>query len=182
MARVKYVSAADAVGDARTVFAKWEQEGRDPINLHRIVANSPNALRNFLRLGNSLLLYGQLAPRLRELAILRIAQMMGADYEWVHHVPIAQGAGVDQGEISHLDDWRYRPEFDDREKAVIRYTEAVTRDVEVPDEVFDGLRKHLSEPEIVELTLVCGYWGMVARLIVALKIDIEPDFQRFLSD
>jgi len=181
MARVKYMSAADAVGDARNVFTKWEQEGRDPINLHRIVANSPNTLRNFLRLGNSLLLYGQLAPRLRELAILRIAQMTGADYEWVHHVPIAEEAGVNHAEISHLDDWRQRPEFDDREKAVIRYTEAVTRDVEVPDEVFDELRRHLSETEIVELTLVCGYWGMVARLIVALKIDIEPDFQRFLS-
>lgn len=181
MARVKYVSAADAVGDARVVFEKWQQEGREPINLHRIVANSPNALRNFLRLGNSLLLYGQLAPRLRELAILRIAQITGAEYEWVHHVPIAEEAGVNHAEISHLDDWRYRPEFDDREKAVVRYTEAVTRDVEVPDEVFDELRKHLSEPEIVELTLVCGYWGMVARLIVALKIDIEPDFQRFLS-
>jgi hypothetical protein len=33
---------------------------------------------------------------------------------------------------------------------------------------------------VVELTLVAGYWGMVARLLVALEIDLEPPFLQYL--
>jgi alkylhydroperoxidase family enzyme len=52
--------------------------------------------------------------------------------------------------------------------------------VSVPDDVFREARAHLSEAEVVELTLAAGYWGMVARLLVALEIDLEPSFAQHL--
>lgn len=177
MARVTYRSAADAEGDALAVFKQMEESGRPPINLHRALGNAPGALRNFLRLGNSLLLFGQLSPALRELAILRIAQMAGADYEWLHHLPLAAQAGVRDEQVAALSGWPSAVAFDEREKAVLRYVEAVSRDIAVPDDVFSTVRKHLGEGEVVELTLVCGYWGMAARLLRALEIDVEPEFQ-----
>jgi AhpD family alkylhydroperoxidase len=180
MARVGYVVTTEAQGDAREVFAKMEQRRSAILNLHRAVANSPNALRNFIRLGNSLLVHGALPPVLRELAILRVGQMTGADYEWAHHVPIARQAGVSEEQIAELGDWQTSPHYDDRERAVLRYVESVTSAVAVPDEVFRDVRVHLSETELVELTLVAGYWGMVARLLVALEIDLEPSFVQYL--
>jgi 4-carboxymuconolactone decarboxylase len=176
MARVGYVTTTEAQGDAREVFAKMEKRGSAIINLHRALANSPNMLRNFMRLGNSLLLHGVLPPALRELAVLRIAQMTGAGYEWAHHVPIARQAGVSEEQVAGLTSWHKSAHFDERERAVLRYTESVASAVAVPDEVFRELRVHLSEAEVVELTLVAGYWGLVARLLVALKIDVEPAF------
>src|SRR4030065_64639 len=118
MARVSYVATAEAQGDAREVFAKLESRGSDILNLNRVLAHSPNVLRNFMRLGNSLLFHGVLPPRLRELAILRVAELTGAHYEWAHHVPIGQLAG--------------------------------------------------------------GYWGRVARGLVALQVDVEPPYTRYL--
>jgi len=56
----------------------------------------------------------------------------------------------------------------------------VASTVAAPDEVFREVRRHLSEAEVVELTLVVGYWGMVARLLVALEIDLEPPFLQYL--
>ena len=180
MARVGYVATTEARGDAREVFAKMEQRGSAILNLHHAIANSPNALRNFMRLGNSLLLHGLLPPPLRELAILRIAQMTGADYEWAHHVPIARQVGVREEQVAGLKGWGSSQHFDDRERAVLRYTESVSSAVAAPDELFQEVRKHLSEAEVVELTLVVGYWGMVARLLVALEIDVEASSLQYL--
>lgn len=181
MARVKLLTAEEMQGDAREVVLKMGRSGREPLNIHRAIANSPNALRNFLRLGNSLLIYGSLSPALRELAILRIAQTYDATYEWVHHLPLAEEAGVREDQIANLGNWSSRPDFDEREKAVLAYVDAVTQDATVPDGVFDGVRKHLSEAEVVELTLICGYWGMVARILRALEVDIEPEFRHLAA-
>jgi 4-carboxymuconolactone decarboxylase len=179
MARVGYVTTAQAQGDAREVLAAMEARGSTILNLHRALANDPNVLRNFLRLGNSLLVYGLLPPALRELAILRVAQMTGASYEWAHHVPIAREAGVSEEQIAGLAGWDTSPHFDKRERAALRYAESVAS-LAVPDEVFREARAHLSEAEVVELTLVAGYWGMVARLLLALQIDVEPPFAQYL--
>jgi alkylhydroperoxidase family enzyme len=179
MARVSYATTSQATGDAHEVLAQMHQRGRETLNLHRAVARSPNSLRNFLRLGNSLLMYGQLAPNLRELSILRIAQLTGADYEWAHHVPIAKQAGVSQAQMQALADWRGATEFNATERAVLDYVEAATN-CGVTDPIFEAVRSHLSEEEVTELTLVCGYWDMVACILLALKIDVEPSSQKYL--
>ncbi len=180
MARVGYIETTKTEGDAREVFTKMEERGSVILNLHRAVANTPNAVRNFIRLGNSLLVHGALPPVLRELGILRVGQLTGAAYEWAHHVPIARRVGVSEEQIEALKSWQESPHFDERERAVLGYAESVTLTVTVPDEVFQDVRGHLSESEVVELTLVAGYWGMVARLLVALEVDLEPAFAKYL--
>jgi len=180
MARVSYATTSQAIGDAHEVLSQLDQRGREVLNLHRALARSPNSLRNFLRLGNSLLQYGQLPPNLRELAILRIAQMTGADYEWAHHVPIAKQAGVSASQIEALSHWRDAEEFNARERSILDYVEAITNTRDVPDSVFEAVRSQLSEEDVVELTLVCGFWGMVAAILLALKIDLEPSSQKYL--
>jgi AhpD family alkylhydroperoxidase len=179
MARVSYATTSQATGDAHEVLAQMDQRGRETLNIHRAIARSSNSLRNFLRLGNSLLLYGQLAPTLRELAILRIAQITGADYEWAHHVPIAKQAGVSDAQMQALADWRAAPDFNATDRAVLAYVEAAMA-CNIDDDVFESVRSQLSEEEVVELTLVCGYWSMVACVLTSLKIDVEPSSQKYL--
>ena len=181
MARVSYTTTSQASGDAREVLAQMDQRGREVLNLHRAVAHSSSALRNFLRLGNSLLLYGRLDAKLRELAILRIAQISGADYEWAHHVPIAKQAGVGDAQVQALADWRGADGFSPSERAALEYVEAALH-CSVTDDVFEAARSQLSEEEITELTLVCGYWGMVACILLALKIDVEPSSKKYLPE
>jgi alkylhydroperoxidase family enzyme len=180
MARVSYVATAEAEGDAREVFTKMEERGQNIINLHRALGNVPGSLRSFLRLGNSLLFRGKLPHGLRELAIMRLAQTRGADYEWAHHAPLALQAGLSQQQIDELKGWQESQAYDERERAVLGYVDAVLAGEGVPDAVFEAVRSHLSESETVELTLVCGYWGMVASMLVALAVDVEPDYLKFV--
>lgn len=180
MARVSYVEAADATGDAQKVLQGMEERGTEILNLFRALGHSQSALRNFMRLGNSLLTHGTLPPKLRELAVLRVSQVSKADYEWAHHVPIALAAGVSQEQIDAMSAWEGSSSFDDVERAVIGYAESAATAIVVPDEIFREARKHLSEEEIVELTVAVGYWGMVARVLVALEVDVEPSFTKHL--
>jgi 4-carboxymuconolactone decarboxylase len=180
MARISYAATSQAKGDARDVLKQMQERGQEILNLDRAVARSPGSLRNFLRLGASLLAHGQLPPNLRELAILRIAQITGAHYEWAHHVPLAKQAGVADAQLEGLSDWRGGNAFNARERSVLAYAEAVVTTRDVPDDVFEAVRGQLGEDDVVELTLVCGYWNMVACLLLALKIDLEPSARKYL--
>ncbi len=44
----------------------------------------------------------------------------------------------------------------------------------VPDDVFNAVRKHYSEREVVELTVLCGVYIMHNRIFTALRVDLEP--------
>ena len=64
----------------------------------------------------------------RELAILRTAILKGSTYEWHQHVRIGRDAGLSDTQINALWDWKTSPEFNDREKAVFAYIDAMHRD------------------------------------------------------
>jgi alkylhydroperoxidase family enzyme len=63
--------------------------------------------------------------------------------------------------------------FSERERAVLAYTDAMTRDVSVPDAVFSAVRSYFDERALVELTVLIGTYNMHNRVMLALGIDLE---------
>ena len=122
---------------------------------------------NAVRFGN------RLDERSRELVIMRVAVLTGCEFVWsVHEAKYAVPAGVEPAEMAALRAPDRASGFSPRDQAMLDYVDAMTRDVKVSDAVFDALRPHFSEPEIMELTvIVCGY-NMHTRLVMAL--DIRP--------
>jgi len=173
MARIPFVTEETALPETREMFAKIESRGFAVANLYRMVGHTPEVGRAFLKLGNAIRFKQQLAPPLRELAILRVGQLTGANYEWVKHVAIGLKAGVRQAQIDALDGWRTSDAFDARERAVLAYADELSRQVRVSDAVFGELRRLFDEREIVELTVTIGYYEMVCRLLEALQVELE---------
>jgi len=171
MSRVKLLEKDQAAPEIKEMFGKIEQSGVKVLNLYRAVANSPAGARNFIRLGNSLLTKAKLSPKLREMAILRIARITGSEYEWAQHIAIALEYGVTGQQAADLDRWKESGSFNDEERTVLQYVDEVTVNVKVKDETFSALHKYLDEEEITDLTISIGYWGMVARVLVALQVD-----------
>jgi alkylhydroperoxidase family enzyme len=103
-----------------------------------------------------------LSDDVREIAICRVAVINKAWYEWAHHAPLAKAGGVsDNGlkilEESDLGGKSESSELTEKQWAVVHFTDAMTRDVDVPAETFDALKKHFSEKEVVEVTAtVCS--------------------------
>jgi uncharacterized peroxidase-related enzyme len=173
MARVKLLQKEEVQPRAREIYDKIEEGGARVLNLYRALAHNPDVLRNFTRLGNSLLSRAELSPKLRELVILRVARLTGSEYEWAQHYPVALEVGVTRGQTEAISHWSDSTKFSDEERAALQYADEVAQNVEVKDETFKKLRKYLNEQCIVELTASIGYWGMVARFLVPLRVDID---------
>jgi 4-carboxymuconolactone decarboxylase len=173
VSRIKMVQNAQASPELKEIYNNLSKNGARILNLYRVVAHNPRALLNFLRLGNSLLVGTELPPKLRELAILRVAKLAGSEYEWSQHCPIALELGIDQKQIQTISHWSTSANFSAIERAVLQYTDEVAQNVTVKEETFQALQQHLNERAIVELTLSIGYWGMVARVLVPLQVSID---------
>ena len=100
----------------------------------------------------------KLGGRYRELAILRVAILNGADYEYQAHLPFALKEGASTQQIAALKAWQVSPLFDAAERAVLAYTDTMTKQIQVPDELFAEVRKHFDTQDLVELTAtIAGY-------------------------
>ncbi len=175
MARVRILKNEEAPPESKEFLEKIEGNGAVVLNLYRTLAHSPSTLSNFVKLGNVLLDHAELPPKFRELAILRIATLSGSEYEFNQHVPIALEFGVTQEQIDDIHQWPDSPHFDKGERAVLAYTDQVTLNIRVSDRIFNMLHKYLSDRSIVELTTTIGYWGMIARVLEPLEVELDDN-------
>lgn len=96
-----------------------------------------------------------LEQSLLELIKLRASQMNGCAYCIDMHTKDARLAGETEQRLYALSAWRETPFYSERERAALAWTEAVTRisPESVDDSVYESVREHLSEKELVDLTL-----------------------------
>jgi len=115
-----------------------------------------------------------LRPDLRELVILRVAVLNRAQFEFDAHVTHARQAGLTQAKINGVKATLASPPYDDLERLTLAYTDAMTRDIDVSDTLFERLAGRLDAKTIVELTATIAAYNMVSRFLVALQISLEP--------
>ena len=149
-----------------------------PPNLYKALANHPNIIAAWTEFANTLR-NGTRTPRaLRELVILRGAQLVKSEYEWAQHLKMARKAGVREAQIAALPQWRSSPEFDAKEKAALALAEAVTQG-RVSDEVYEEAMRQFDHHDYVELAVTAGFYAMVARVLDAMAVQLEPDFRQY---
>ena len=90
---------------------------------------------------------------------------------------LGRALGLTQDQINLLegDDWKDSDLFDDKEKAVIRWADEVSKlTAKHNDFAFGEMKKYFSDRQIVELTFICGMWHLSGRLAEALHLVVEP--------
>lgn len=145
-----------------------------PVNLYRALGNHPGLVAAWTEFANAIRHDSRTPRALRELMILRTAQIARSEYEWAHHLRMARKAGVPETQIASLADWRGSPDFDARERAALALTEAVMA-CDVTDAVHAEVKKHFSDAEFVELSLTAGFYAMVSRMLDAMRVELDPD-------
>jgi alkylhydroperoxidase family enzyme len=174
MARVAYgdENGSPAVR-ALTERIRAERDGR-MLNLYGMLLNAPPVAEGWLALFTAIRQQCTLRGEYRELAILRVAVLNGASYEYQVHVPFALREGLSQAQIDALPHWQDSTVLTPTQRSVLAYTDSMTRDIHVPDAVFDALRASFNAREIVELTATIGGYNLVSRFLEALAVDPEP--------
>jgi len=173
MARLKLLEKNDVDPDTRALFQKQEDSSGRILNLFKVLAHSPKIVRDWSRLGTTLLRKGKLADDLRELAIIRVGELANSAYELTAHRAIGLSAGLSQEQVNDVANWQDSSHYNEAEQAVLKYTDEVAIDVRASDETFAELQQHFSSQEIVELTVSIGYYGMVVRALEPLQVDLE---------
>lgn len=174
MARISYVAEKDHPELAADI-AKIKGARGGLINIYKLLLHTPTVCMTWFEHIGAIRWKTQLTPRLREIAIVRVAQSAKYAYALQQHVPaIAVPDGVSLAECAALKDWRASGLFSDSERAVLAYVDAIIAGPEVPDDVFNAVRKHYSEREVVELTVLVGTYLMHNRVFTALRVDLEP--------
>jgi len=178
MARIPYYEVENASGR----HAEFLDKIKPHMNIARMLANSENGLKGFMRMGNALLHRCELEPQLRELAIVRVGRLSRAAYEVFQHERIAREAGVGDGKIAALRDATIEaPAFSDNEKAVLRFTDDVVRNVKASDKALKAVQAFLSQGAVVELTLTIGYYMMVCRFLETTGVEGEEGQAEWLK-
>jgi AhpD family alkylhydroperoxidase len=112
-----------------------------------------------------------LGSRLLHLVEIRASQINGCAQCLDMHTQDARAEGETEQRLYTLDAWRETPFFDERERAALEWTEAVTlvAGTHVPDEVYDRARQHFNEQELVDLTLAVAQINTWNRLNIAFR-------------
>src|SRR5262249_58039991 len=117
------------------------------LNIFKMMAHAETSFRPLLRLGTSILAQQQLSAKLRELAILHVARVSPAEYEWVQHVPIGEAAGVSTAQIEALRGGKIDAAcFDEVERLVLGVTTAVIPGGGAGAGTGAALQRHSSSP------------------------------------
>jgi 4-carboxymuconolactone decarboxylase len=145
------------------------------INIYRLMLHSP-ALANAWFDLNQAVRYGtEIDGQSREIAVIRVAILNNVDYVQKAHGPAyALKEGLTPEQVTAIADWRPSKLFSEPQRALLAYTDAMTREIDVPDKVFADLRKHFNERQAVELSMLIGAYNMLTRFLKALKVDPEP--------
>jgi 4-carboxymuconolactone decarboxylase len=143
-----------------------------PLNVFRMVAGAPRAVRPFLALGGAVLSTA-LDARRREIAVLRVAHATNAPYEWAQHEQLARNVGVSVAEIEAVEGEEPVASLDEECNLICRVADEVTRDVRLSDEALEQITDRYGPREAAELILLVSYYNMVSRFLESTRVEIE---------
>lgn len=169
MARIGLVTPENAPPEVSEIYEKTLR-GK-PGNVQKALAHRPEMLKNFLSFYASV--GRSLDRKLYELIYLRVSLINGCYYCTQHHVASSKRVGLateDWAALKAGDCSRYS----EKEQAALAYVEKLTRTPhDVNDADFDALKKHFSDPEIVDLHLLTGLANLTNRFTDPLGLELE---------
>jgi 4-carboxymuconolactone decarboxylase len=161
----------DAVDHALSGMMPAERRNPDSTgNLLATLVRHPKLTRAFLRFNNHLLFSSTLPPRLRELAVLRVAHLHRCEYEWRHHVRMGRETGLTDDVIDGIQRGEATDELD---RAILDAVDELSDNSVVSDETWAALTEHLDERQRMDLVFTIGCYGALAMAINTF--GVEPD-------
>jgi len=170
------------IGEERTDLAPFinrvKTERGKLINLYRVLLNSPTVAAGWLDFNSTIRYKTSLDAALREMIILRVSLLNGAEYQArIHGASHALKAGLTKEQIAALADWQNSSLFTPAQRAALAWTDAMTRDIEVPDALHTELQQHFDHQAVVEISVLAGAYNMHTRVARALRIEPETAAQ-----
>lgn len=141
-----------------------------------ITLRHPGMFKGQMVLGIELAARGTIPARERELAILRLALLARAPFEWCEHVDIGKAFGVTPEEIERVVEGSSAPGWTVHEAALLRAVEELIADHCIADATWETLAKTYDEKQMFEVPMLVGSYLMTALQQNSLKIQPKSGF------
>ena len=175
MARVPLIEEAEHRELADAIAKIKGARGGRLINIYRLMLHSPALANAWFELNQAVRYGTEIDGQSRELAVIRVAILNDVEYVQRAHGPAyALKEGLTPEQVGAIAEWQPSQLFSPAQRALLAYTDAMTREIDVPDAVFAEARKHFNERQMVELSMLIGAYNMLTRFLKALKVDAEP--------
>lgn len=169
MARISLIEPAAASPEVQEIYEKTLR-GK-PGNSQKALAHRPDLLKNFISFYASV--GRSLDRKLYELVYILVSMINGCRYCMQHHLASSRRVGLTAEDWAALKAGDYS-RYSDREKTALVYVEKLTRNPHgIPDSDFGELKKHFSDPEIVDLHLLTGLANLTNRFTDPLGLELE---------
>lgn len=179
MARLGYVMESEgSSSDAQSIYDEITKLRGGVVNLYRILANQPPALRAFMFMSRYVREDSSLQPQLRELAILVTAHGLDVEYERVHHLAAARKLGVPEQKLNGIATWRTSDAYAPVERAVMAYADQIAHSGHIDDSTMRNLLRHFSPQQVIDLAVTVAWYHFCAALIVPLGVEVEDGSPR----
>jgi alkylhydroperoxidase family enzyme len=182
-ARVSYVfpePGTDPIADA----IRARRANGTLLALDGVLLNAPQIARTWNNLFGVIRDNNSIPAAMRELFILRIAVLNNASYEWIQHEPVGRSVGLTTNQLlairltppfPHENGVDLRDTFEPDLIAALEFTDHITKNIAVPDAVFNGLASFLNDTQMVEAVSTTGGYNFVSRFVKSLNVDGKMD-------
>lgn len=173
MARIRPLDPSEVGPESKAVFdAFYAQRGNIP-NMFRTLALVPEIMITAAAHMQAIFNSGTVPKKLKELLTVRVSQVNACAYCLASHTMLLKQLGATDETIAELEAWEASGAFTPAEKAALAFAEQMTRDANrVDDALWNDLKAHFSDSEIVELAAVIGLFNYFNRFNNALQVDI----------
>ena len=173
MARVRDVNIDEVPEDVRPTYRRFAADYGPFLNQVKVFAHRPPALKHIMGLLLDLADEAVLSKRHLEIALVVVSKLNECTYCVVHHAPRLVEQGLPPETVAQILEPDC-PDLDAVDRLVRDYAVQVTNAPQfISDAMFEQLRQHFSEEQIVELTLRTALCGFFNRFNDALHIDLE---------
>jgi uncharacterized peroxidase-related enzyme len=169
LARVTLIAPESASPEVREIY-DTALRGK-PGNIQKALAHRPEMLKNFLTFYASV--GRSLDRKLYELIYIRVSLINECHYCSQHHVASSKRAGLAAEDWTALKAGNYS-RYSEKERVALDYIEKLTRAPhQIKEADFDELKKHFSEPEIVDIHMLAGLANLTNRVTDPLGLEVE---------
>lgn len=183
MPRIVPLPREEWTDEARDVFAYWEgpeaRENGSRSNTMMTLANHPALAMASLDLGKYFMLGSTLGARQLKLIVLRVAHRYGSTYQWAHNSLGAKQVGITPSEIDAVKVGPTDPSWSDGDRSLIIAIDGTCDGGKFDASTWERLAATFDRKQIMDIIHATGYFTMVAWGLVAMGVELEPDFEAF---
>jgi AhpD family alkylhydroperoxidase len=164
----------EVTGALAGMLPRWRRNPVDAGNALSTLVNHPALTKAFLPFNVHLLFASTLPPRLRELAILRVAHTRACDYEWTHHLDMGRQTGLSESDIAAAAGERVAAGI---ERAVLAAVDELDDSSRISDATWAALGEELDDRQRMDLVFTVGTYATLAMAFNTFGVQLDDDHE-----